>query len=75
MSTMATAPRDTLAKMDGHLCASLRAIADLARMLEAVRYTAGLGKGQWERVERARKVAADAEQFLAALSTTKREEA
>lgn len=58
----------TVSKMDGHLCASIRAITDLARMLEAVRYTAGLGKHQWDRVERARKVAAEADQFLATLS-------
>jgi len=58
-----------LAKMDSHLCASIRAITDLARMLEAVRYQSGLGKSQWERVEKARKVAADADQFLAALAS------
>jgi hypothetical protein len=59
---------DRLALMDKHLCEAIRSISDLARMLEAVRYTAGLGKNQWERVERARKVAADADQFLASIS-------
>ena len=56
------------AELDQHLCSSIRTITDLARMLEAVRYTSGLGKQQWERVERARKVAAEAEQFLASIS-------
>ncbi|WP_421930181.1 hypothetical protein [Nitratireductor rhodophyticola] len=37
-------------------------------MLEAVRYQSGLGKQQWERVERARKIEEEAEQFLASLS-------
>lgn len=60
--------RDRLTQMDAHLCAAVRSITDLARMLEAVRLTAGLGKNQWDRVERARKVAADADQFLASIS-------
>lgn len=58
---------DACTKLDSHLCASIRAITDLARMLEAVRYQSGLGKNQWERVERARKVAAEADQFLASI--------
>lgn len=58
-----------LAEMDSHLCASVRAIADLARMLEAVRYQSGLGRNQWERVERARRVATEAEEFLASISS------
>jgi len=57
-----------LTEMDGHLCKATVAILDLARMLEAVRYTTGLGKNQMERVERARKIAAEADQFLASLS-------
>ncbi|MBN7759501.1 hypothetical protein JYP46_22025 [Nitratireductor aquimarinus] len=57
-----------LSEMDRHLCAALRSITDLTRMLEAVRYPAGLGKQQWERVERARKIEEEAEQFLASLS-------
>ena len=61
----------SLSEMDSHLCACVRAITDLARMLEAVRYTAGLGKHQWDRVERACKVAAEAEQFLASYQTRK----
>lgn len=56
---------ERLAKMDAHLCAAVRSITDLARMLEAVRYQSGLSKNQWERVERARAVAAEADQFLA----------
>ncbi|PWJ80588.1 hypothetical protein C7441_112130 [Pseudaminobacter salicylatoxidans] len=58
---------DRLSKMDSHLCAAIRSITDLARLLEAVRYQSGLGKSQWERVERARNVAAEADQFLASL--------
>ena len=65
---MTRARKDHAAEMDQHLCSSIRAITDLARMLEAVRYTSGLGKHQWERVERARKVAAEADQFLASIS-------
>jgi hypothetical protein len=57
-----------LTQMDAHLCATVRSIYDLARMLESVRYQSGLGKNQWERVERARKVAAEADQFLASIS-------
>lgn len=36
------------------------ALKDCLRMLEAVRYTAGLGKGQWERVKKAKAVLAQA---------------
>jgi len=43
------------------------AINDLARMLEAVRYTSGLGKSQWERVEKARKIAKQADAALLAI--------
>lgn len=43
------------------------AILDLARMLEAVRYSSGLGKKQWERVEKARAVAAKADETLRAI--------
>lgn len=57
-----------LSEMDRHLCAALRSITDLTRMLEAIRYQSGLGKQQWERVERARKIEEEAEQFLASLS-------
>lgn len=47
---------------------TISAINDLARMLEAVRYQSGLSKSQWERVERARRVAVEADQLLAALA-------
>ena len=35
------------------------ALKDVCRICEAVRYTAGLGKHQWERVEKARALAED----------------
>lgn len=54
-----------LSIMDKHLCKAVRAIEDLARICDAVRYTAGLGKKQMERVEKARVIADEAEQFLA----------
>lgn len=41
------------AKING-LCA---AVLDLARICEAVRFTTGLGKGQMERIERAKALA------------------
>ena len=73
MST-ATAPRDSVdriydltyerTKLELRLGDTIRAINDLARMLEAVRYTSGLGKKQMERVEKARAVADEAEQLL-----------
>lgn len=59
---------DTRAILDRHLCEAVRALVDVARICEAVRYTSGLSRNQWERVEKARKVAADADQFLAAIS-------
>lgn len=34
----------------------LAALKDMIRIVEAVRYSAGLGKGQIERVQRAKKV-------------------
>lgn len=33
------------------------AVMDLVRICEAVRYTSGLGRHQWERVEKARALA------------------
>ena len=60
--------RSRISQMDSHLCAALRSIEGLTRMLEAVRFQSGLGKRQWERVERARQVVADAEQFLGSIS-------
>lgn len=39
-------------------------LKDLIRIAEAVRYTAGLGKGQLERVEKAKVAAAEAEVAL-----------
>lgn len=56
-----------LSEMDGHLCKTVRAIEDLARICDAVRHTAGLGKKQMERVEKARVIADEAEQFLVRL--------
>jgi len=76
MST-ATAPRDSVdriydltyerTKLELRLGDTIRAINDLARMLEAVRYTSGLGKKQMERVEKARAVADEAEQLFVAI--------
>lgn len=39
----------------------LEELKSALRMLVAVRYTAGLGKAQWERVERAQALVAKAE--------------
>lgn len=50
--------------LDMRLCEAVSAITDLARLCEAVRYTSGLGKGQWERVEKARAIAAKAQAAL-----------
>lgn len=65
-------PDPRLTAMDGHLCAAIRSISDLARMLDAVRYTAGLSKGQAERIKRAREIAAEAESFLSSVSEGKK---
>lgn len=46
---------------------TIGSILDLARMCEAVRYTSGLGRSQWERVEKARAVAAKADEALRAI--------
>lgn len=43
-----------LAEQDKKIAAMGDAINDLARMLEAVRYTTGLGAKQMERIERAK---------------------
>lgn len=65
---------DTLARIDRlagdktalelRLGEAIGSILDLARMCEAVRYTSGLGKNQWDRVEKARAVAAKADEAL-----------
>ena len=57
----------TLATM--RLGEAVNAINDLARICEAVRLSAGLGKGQWERVIKARAVAAKCEFALSALAS------
>lgn len=46
---------------------AIGSIQELARICEAVRYTAGLGKSQWDRVEKARAVAAKADEALQAI--------
>lgn len=51
-------------KLEARLGETIGAVLDLARMCEAVRYSAGLGKHQWERVEKARAIAAKADEAL-----------
>lgn len=41
--------------------ALLLRLKDMTRICEAVRYTSGLGKHQWERVEAAKKLIAEIE--------------
>jgi hypothetical protein len=74
MMCTATAPRCERTKLQLRLGDTIHAINDLARMLEAVRYQSGLGKSQWQRVERARKVAAEAGELLAALASRQTKE-
>lgn len=50
--------RDALAKLVRHA-------KDMARMLEAVRYTAGLGKSQIDRLDAAKRAISDTESIIA----------
>ncbi len=52
---------------------AIGAILDLSRICEAVRLESRLNKFQWERVERARAIAAKADAALAESRQTKKE--
>lgn len=77
--SMATAPRESdsvdrifdltyeRTRLQLRLGDTIRAINDLARICEALRYTSGLGKRQMERVEKALAVADEAEQLLVSI--------
>lgn len=52
---------DDRAVLAVHLEWAIAAIRDVTRICEAVRYTNGLGQGQWDRVTEARSVADKAE--------------
>lgn len=61
------------AQLESRLGETIDALLDLARICDAVRYSAGLGKGQLERVEKARTIAAKADAALAEIRQLKKE--
>jgi len=51
-------------KLEDRLGETIGAVLDLARICEAVRHSSGLEKHQWERIEKARAIAAKADEAL-----------